>query len=158
MVGAFTTHRKVRLVGRAGVAMLSFLFVLAGCGDDGDAEVRDMRLVFDGESCVYEGGDSLSAGSITLEFVNQSDGVAAMNFVRHTGDETIEDVRAYIGDEPSSTTAPSWSREVPGVWSPIPAGETQLWEGEVEPALHHMVCGSLNPLGIWFGSGLTVTE
>ncbi len=157
MIGAFKTHRTVCLVGWAGAAMLMFLLVLAGCGDDGDAEVRDMRLVFDGDSCVYEGGDSLSAGPVTLEFVNQSDGIAAMNLAWHTGDETIEDVRAHIGDEPSSRHVPAWSREVPGVWSPIRAGETQLWEGEVEPALHHMVCARLSPLGVWFGSGLTVT-
>ena len=160
MVGAITTHRKIRLVGRAGVAFLMCLLVLASCGDDSDEEVRNMRLTFDSSSCVYEGGDSLAAGPVSLEFLNQSDGRAGMNLVRHTGDQTIEDALAYIGDEPSSKSAPSWSRSVPGVWTTIPAGETRLWEGEVEPALHHMVCATMgpSPIQVWFGAGLTVTE
>ena len=40
----------------------------------------------------------------------------------------------------------------------VTAGQTKLWEGEVEPAIHPMICASFNPIETWFGSGLTVTE
>ena len=147
-------------VRRRWLAVAGCLFLVAGCGSDSgeSAEVRDMRLVYDGESCVYEGGDTLVAGTISLEFDNQSFHTAAMNMVRHAGDETIADMIEYIGDEPSPKHAPMWTRDIPDVWRLVAAGESYRWEGELEPSIHTLVCAQVDPIGVYFGAGLTVTE
>ena len=165
---AMTTMRindhPAKNVRRRWLAVVGCLFLVAGCASDGTSgssepsEVRDMRLVYDGETCVYEGGEMLAAGPVSLELENQNDGYAAMNMVRHAADETIADMQEYIGEEPSSKHAPSWSREVRDVWRPTPAGETYRWDGEVEPGIHTLVCAQTSPLGVYFAAGLTVTE
>jgi hypothetical protein len=141
------------------VAILATL-LLAACasGDDG-IEDGVLRLTFDGESCTYEGPTTLKAGPATLHFYNNSEVVAAVNLVRHTGDETIQDVIDYIGEEPTNKKdAPVWTTSVIGVWGDTQDGETRTWEGELEPGLHHMVCFSLYPYGGWFGTGLMVED
>jgi hypothetical protein len=140
------------------IAILAAL-LLAACasGDDG-IEDGVLRLTFDGESCIYEGPTTLKAGPATLHFYNNSERVAAVNLVRHTGDETIQDVIDYIGEEPTTKNAPVWTRDVAGVWKNIMAGESHIWEGVLEPGIHHMVCAGFSPYGIWFGTGLMVED
>lgn len=81
-----------------------------------------------------------------------------MNLVRHTGDETIQDVIDIIGEEPSKAHAPSWTVDIQGVWKWVSAGESHTWEGVLEPGIHHMVCARFTPYGVWFGTGLTVED
>ena len=116
-----------------------------------------LQLTFDGESCTYEGPTELTAGPVELLFHNESEGRAAVNLVRHTGDETIQDIIDYIGEEPTTKHHPSWTVEL-GTWRIIGPDETHRWEGELEPAIHHMVCARLSPIGAWFGTGLTVRD
>ena len=127
-----------------------------GGGDEG-VEAGLLRLTFDGESCTYEGPTDLTAGPVALVFLNESEGRAAVNLMRHRLDKTIQDLINYIGEEPSTKHAPSWTREV-GTWNPIPAGESDRWEGDLEPGIHTMVCAGLGPLLVWFGTGLTVED
>lgn len=68
-----------------------------------------MHLTFDGESCIFEGLIYLKAGPATLYFHNDSDQIAAVNLLRHTGGETSQDVIDYLGEEPSSKKAPPWT-------------------------------------------------
>ncbi len=117
-----------------------------------------IQLTYDGESCTYDGPALLKAGTITLHFHNESEGMAALNFVRHTGDETIQDAIDYIGEEPSYLHHPNWSAEVWGVYGGTRAGETRIWEGDLEPGIHHMVCQRFSDGGVFFGTGLTVEE
>jgi len=120
-------------------------------------ENRVLRLTFDGESCSYEGPTVLKAGPVTLLFFNESKGMAAVNLVMHTGDETIQDAIDYIGEEPTTKHAPSWTRDL-GTWKGVPPGERLTWEGDLEPGIYHMVGARLTPFGVWFGIGLTVED
>lgn len=121
-----------------------------------EVEGNCLELTFDGESCTYEGPTDLKTGPVTLLFLNESEGRAAVNLVRHTGDETIQDMIDYIGEEPSTGTAPTWTRGL-GTFQVIRSGESHTWEGVLEPGIHTMVCASPQ-YGIWFGTGLTVED
>ena len=115
------------------------------------------ELTFDGKSCNYKGPTEAKKGPITLIFINKSDVLSAVNLVRHTGDETIQDMVDYIGEEPDTKHHPNWTQEV-GAWGTVPAGENHVWEGVLEEGIHSMVCASLEPLGVWFGAGVIVEE
>jgi len=117
-----------------------------------------LRLTFDGESCTYQGPTTLKAGHVTLLFLNESEGQAAVNLVRHTGEETIQDMIDIFREEPSTEQRPSWTIEIQGVWKSVSADESHTWEGVLEPGIHTMVCARLVPLGVWFGTGLTVED
>lgn len=120
-------------------------------------EARLLQLTFDGESCTYEGPTALTAGPVELIFRNESEGTAAVNLVRHTGDETIQDMIDYIGEEPTTRHHPSWTVEL-GTWEIVSPGERARWEGDLEPSIYTMVCARISPLGVWFGTGLTVED
>ena len=115
-------------------------------------------LFFDGESCTYEGPTALKAGPVTLLFINESADSAAVNLVRHTGGETIQDMIDYIGEEPSTVLKPYWTREL-RTYMKVRSGESLTWEGVLEPGIHTMICAKFeNDVGAWFGTGLTVED
>jgi len=143
------------------VVIISLLIValsINACGS-GDKAVSDgeLFLTFDGDSCTYKGPTLLKAGHVTLVFFNESEETAAAGLGRHTGDETIQDVIDYIGEEPDTKDSPTWSREL-GAYQGVPAGESFRWEGDLEPGIHHIVCINMVPHLVWFGTGLTVEE
>lgn len=117
-----------------------------------------LELTFDGERCTYKGPTDLKTGPVRLLIHNESEGVAAVNLMRHTGDETIQDMIDYLGEEPSINHAPDWVYSIPGVWRAVSAGEIHIWEGVLEPGIHTMVCTRGRPFGVWFGVGLTVED
>jgi hypothetical protein len=130
---------------------------MTACGSGDKAESDgELLLTFDGDSCTYEGPTLLKAGPVTLIFFNESEGAAAVNLVRHTGDETIQDMIDTFEEEPSTGHAPSWTREIHS--KGVPHGESHTWEGAMEPGIHSMVCIRLGPMGVWFGTGLTVVD
>ena len=117
-----------------------------------------IQLTFDGESCTYEGPTSLKAGPVTLLFLNESEGFAAVDLLKHNGDQTIQDMIDYFGEEPSTKHHPSWSTEFLDVWGYIEAGKSRTWRGGLESGIHTIVCVKQIPNGVWFGTGLTVEE
>ncbi len=135
------------------------LITACAAGAAGDEAVRDGELIltFDGESCTWQYPTVLKAGPVTLLFFNESEGSAAVNLVRHTGDETIQDMIDYIGEEPSTKHYPSWTQEL-GTWKSVPPGESLTWEGVLEPGIYTMGCARLEPLGGWYGGGFTVED
>jgi hypothetical protein len=68
---------------------------------------------------------------------------------------TIQDVIDDLGPEPSTGHHPPWTREL-GTWKTTEHGESHYWEGDLEVGLYAMVCARLSPIGVWFGTGLTV--
>ena len=121
-----------------------------------EVEGNCMKLSFDGENCTYDGPTDFKTGPVTLLFLNESGSLAAVNLVRHTGDETIQDKIDYIGEEPSSVHAPPWTRGL-GTWQLIRSGKIYTWEGSLEPGIHTMTCASPE-YGIWHGAGFTVED
>jgi hypothetical protein len=114
-----------------------------------------LELTFDGESCTYEGPTELSPGPVELRFYNESEESAATNMVSIDEGYTIQDVIDDLGPEPSTRFIPYWTREL-GTWRSTEPGERHHWEGDLEMGLYAMVCARLSPLGVWFGTGLTV--
>jgi len=129
-----------------------------------------LDLTFDGESCIYDGPTDLPSGPVTLIFHNESDEWAFTHMIRILGDKTIQDVILRVGEEPSEQHAAhvwrwfaaSWWLKIPGVWRDLGAGESQIWEGVLEPGIHALFCVRHPPhpehLGVWLGSGLTVGD
>jgi hypothetical protein len=112
----------------------------------------------------------MKPGPVTLIFHNESDEWAATTMIRILEDKTLQDVILRVGEEPSEHQAaaimswftPSWWFMFPDVWRERGAGESQFWEGVLEPGIHALFCASHppspEPLGVWLGTGLTVEE
>jgi hypothetical protein len=138
--------------------LLITALLMTACGvEEEPVSGAEMHLTFTGDSCTYEGPTLLKEGSVTLVYHNESDGIAAVNLARHTGDETIQDAIDNIGEEPDTGHAPPWMEDL-GTWEYIQAGESLNWEGVLEAGIHTMVCARGHPHGVWFGTGLTVVE
>jgi hypothetical protein len=138
------------------VMPLAVVLVLSvGCSE-GASDDGTLRLTFDGDGCEYEGPTQISPGPVILDFVNESDDVAAANMIRLDDGYTIQDVIEYNGPEPSQKHAPSWSQDVSGVWEVIVSGETHRWEGDLEQGTYFVVCAGMLPFGVWNGAGLEV--
>lgn len=114
-----------------------------------------LRLTFNGESCIYDGKTELTPGPVELVFLNESEEAAAVNLVSIDEGYTIQDVIDDLGPEPSTGHHPPWTHEL-GTWGSTAPGESHRWEGVLEADLYAMVCARLTPLGVWFGTGLTV--
>ena len=119
--------------------------------------VVPLRLTFNGDSCTYEGLTELTPGPVELVFLNQSEEAAAVNFVSIAGGHTIQDVIDGFDPEPATGHHPSWTKEL-GTWQSTAPGESHRWEGYLRAGLYAMVCARLLPLGVWFGTGLTVEQ
>lgn len=120
-----------------------------------EVEGNCLELSFDGESCTYEGPMDLKTGPVTLLFLNESETNAYAGLVRLTGDKTVQDFIDYNGEEPSTRGAPTWVQAL-YAYRDVPTGESNTWEGFLEPGIHTIVCGRVLPHGVWFGTGLTV--
>lgn len=116
-----------------------------------------LELTFDGESCTYAGPMEFKGGSVTLLFINASETHAAVNLLRHLEGKTIQDMLALFGDGVTTVHHPDWTEEL-GTWKETNPGMNQVWRGELESGTYTMVCGSLCPWLVYFGTGLTVGE
>lgn len=128
-------------------------------GPSSCGEVEDvcMELSFDGEkNCTYSGPSDVKTGPVTLIFLNESGGRAAVELFRHLGDQTIQDMIDSIGEEPATEKGPMWANPV-NTWQIIGSGEIYSWTGDLKPGVHTMVCASLQH-GVWFGGGFTVED
>ena len=123
-----------------------------------EVEGTCMELSFDGESCTYIGPSDLKPGSVTILFINDSEANASMNLVRHKEGKTIEDMLETFVDGYAESHHPSWTEEIRGVFRNIPSGRRHIWEGDLKSGIHTLVCARLSPLGVWFGTGLTVED
>ena len=135
---------------RTALAWFGAILLLTGCSS-GDT----LSLTFDGERCTYEGPTEMVAGSVDLVFVNESDGTATVELAELLKDKTAADLIERIQPEPSTKHAPWWTRSL-GTWHAVDPGESHLWEGDLEAGDYSMVCVRIEPLGVWFGTGLSV--
>ena len=114
-------------------------------------------LRFNGLSCPHAQPTVFKTGPFTLLFFNKSEAEAAVNLLRHTGDETTQDMIDYIGEEPSTRHHPTWTDQL-GTWTETAPGENYIWEGVLEPGIHTIACARLDPFGVWYGGAFTVEE
>lgn len=80
---------------RVGLVVLVTL-VSTSCRGAGDAP---MRLVLTDSGCTYEGEETPTTGSFTVDLENRSSLFGAFALARLAGDATAGDVRAYIDEE-----------------------------------------------------------
>ena len=121
-----------------------------------EVEGNCFRLVFDGENCSYQGPEIQEPGSMTLLFINNGDGFAQVNLMWHRGDETIQDMMDYLGDEPSTEHTPTWANAL-GPWEIVGPGRRYTSVHILKTGIHTMVCADTR-YGWWLGGGFTVEE
>ena len=92
----------------------------------------ELLLTFDGDSCTYSSLTLLKAGPVTLIFFNESQRRGIANLVRHTGDETIQDMIDTFEEEPALGHSPGWTKPIRGAGRGVPPGESHTWEGALE--------------------------
>ncbi|WP_062206003.1 hypothetical protein [Demequina salsinemoris] len=138
---------------------------LAGCGPGDGISAEDytidgvvqLDVTFDGADCVYDGPAELPAGPAHLTFHNDGDAYGATNLVGLDEGYTIQDVIDDIGPEPGRSHHPEWTFEK-GTYYPTAPGAVYEWDGKLEPGLYAIACTYSEPLQVWFGAGLTVTD
>ena len=113
-------------------------------------------LIFDGENCMYKGPATQEEGPVTLLFINNGDWLARVNLMRHQGEESIQDMIDYLGEEPSTKHTPTWAAAL-GPWVPVGSGERHTSEEILKSGIHTMVCAD-NRYGWWLGGGFNVEE
>ncbi|MBW2248959.1 MAG: hypothetical protein JRF62_17630 [Deltaproteobacteria bacterium] len=121
-----------------------------------EVEGNCILLIFDGENCMYKGPAIQEEGPVTLLFINNGDYLARVNLMRHQGEETIQDMIDYLGEEPSTKHTPTWAAAL-GPWVPVRSGERHTSEEILKPGIHTMVCAD-GRYGWWLGGGFTVEE
>ena len=148
------------------VALAPLALVLGACGGSDDTSSSDTaagtvsdipRLTFDGSTCVYEGPQEVTAGVVTVEFVNDSDGRANVGVGRLGEGKTVQDVIDHFGTE-LSPTVPAWIVDMGGQ-RPAAAGETMRWESGLAAGQYFVVCIPSRGRALWaLGTGLTVVN
>ena len=114
-------------------------------------------LVLDSElNCSYRGPEILETGATTMLFINEGDGIARVNLMRHKGDKTIQDMKDYLGEEPSRNHSPDWVFAL-GPWENVGPGKRHTSIVFLEPGIYTMVCADTR-YGWWLGGGFSVEE
>lgn len=139
--------------------LLLVALLIAACGSENMAvSDGELLLTFDGDSCIYEGPALLKVGPATLHFKNQSEEIATAGLMRHAGDETIQDMIEFLGEDPLTEDLPPWAHGQTPPKSVAP-GEGASWDLAMGEGIYSMACFSAKPpYPMWFGTGLTVVN
>ena len=115
--------------------LLACMF-LFGCSPRG--EIRDLVVTYDGETCQYEGPESIVQGEVTMVLNNLTDSrYVHLHLGRLDEGKTRQDVVEHVGD--AFTASPiSWWSEIGGVW--FTKGDRKVKEYLVEPGNHVIAC------------------
>jgi hypothetical protein len=145
------------------ISVAPLLLLLGACGDSDDTSSTDTaastgdvpQLTFTGSDCVYDGPDEVTAGVVTVELVNDSDGLANVNVGLLDEGKTVQDVIDDFGPEPATGNPPTWIADMGGQ-SPASAGETIRWESSLAAGQYVTWCARSG--NAWFGAGFTVVD
>jgi hypothetical protein len=107
-------------------------------------EPTQLRVIWDGESCTFEGPTDLNAGSVTLQRVNESEEEYIVNLALLDEGKTLQDAIDDAGPLPSFGIQPSWAHAmVPEL--DIQPGESVSWEGDLEAGIYAIACSARVP-------------
>ncbi len=115
-----------------------------------------LNLTIYRNSYQFQGPTSFKAGPVELHFYNQSSGSASANLVKHDDGYSHQDMLNLFVNGYTESHHPSWSTEIQGVWKVIDANKSHTWTGNLSAGLYTLVACKINPLGAWYGAGLTV--
>ncbi len=121
-----------------------------------EIEGNCLELIWDGESCTYEGPEEIKTGSVTLIFRNKTEEPAGTGLVRLLGDATTEDMIDFVNQSTTRDHWPSFALVLDAGWA-YP-GKSNIWEGFPELGVHTMVCFTDPPWDIWVGGTFTVED
>jgi hypothetical protein len=169
----FSSKRKVMSMSRKFlkipkgflVAAAPLLLMLGACGSDDTSSsdtaastAGDVRqLTFTGSDCVSEGPAEVTAGVVTVELVNDSDGGANMFVGLLEEGMTFQDFVDEAGSEPFTPSSVSGLTLFDmGGFPPAGAGETLHWEKSLAAGEYITNCNQAG--NIWFGGGFTVVN
>jgi hypothetical protein len=148
------------------VAAAPLLLVLGACGDSDDTSSSDTaastagdvrQLTFTGSDCVSEGPEEVTAGVVTVEFVNDSDGGANVFVGLLEEGTTVQDVVDEAGSEPFTASSVSGLTFFDmGAQPPAQAGQTIRWEKSL--AAGEYITNCTQAVDNWFGGGFTVVN
>jgi hypothetical protein len=157
---------KVRVL----ISVAPLLLMVGACGDSDGTSSSDTaastsgtaastsdvrRLTFTGSDCVYEGPEEVTAGVVTVELVNDSDGSANVFVGRLDEGKTVQDLIDAFGSEPRTGSPEPWVSDMGGQ-SPASAGETIRWESSLAAGQYITSCTRSG--NAWFGGGFTVVD
>jgi len=117
-----------------------------------------LELTFYGDSYKFEGPTSFKAGPIEFHFYNQSSGRASANLVKHDDGYSHQDSRDLFVNGYCECPPDSRTTVVQGVLRSIGTNNSHTWTGELGAGLYTLVSFKENPLGVWYGAGLTVNN
>ena len=121
-----------------------------------DIEGNCLELTFDGENCAYEGPPELKAGPVTLIFRNEGELPAKRHLNRLRGNATAKDFSDWIREDPTRDDWPTWAENLDKdfAWP----GHSNIWEGDLQPGVHTMDCGTDKPRDLWYGGTFTIED
>lgn len=152
---------------RKGLVALTVPIVLslASCGESDGSDSSDattdaggdsLVLTWDGTDCVYEGPAEVTAGAVTVDYVNNDDGSANI-WVIKLDSTTVQDVMDEFVPEPRTSASGLPGTSDMGAGAPADPGETIQWEKNLAAGEYVLNC-TRSRVGAWFGSGLTVVS
>ena len=143
-------------------SVVPLLLMAGACGDSDDTSSSDTaastsdgpQLTFTGSDCVYAGPEEVTAGVVSVELVNDSDGSANVFVGLLEEGRTVQDVSDDIGVV-SGNVVPAWITDM-GTQVPASAGETIRWESSLAAGQYVTTC--TQSADVWFGGGFTVVD
>lgn len=125
-----------------------------------DAELEEVVLTFDGETCQYAGPQSAAAGDIIITLINQSDYETSVWIVRMYEGRTWQDMLDHIGTPGSNVHPPSWSSSGFMIATIPDKPDSRIYS--LKQGLYAVCCCTCNettgPQGVWPGAPLEITD
>lgn len=140
---------------RISACAIPLAILLFGCA--GAAQEQGIEITFDGESCRYQGPESVVAGNVVIELTNLTQGYVLLDVYRLDAGKSWEDVLMHLGRPESYALRPSWAsggsnRSVPG--------NPNAREFHLEVGTYAITCQYMGPRsnGVWPSAPLKVVE
>jgi hypothetical protein len=119
-----------------------------------------IEIMYEYRSCTQVGPERVSAGKVTLIFVNEGSGMTTIYWSTPRDGRTWDAVMNYFGSFPSSKAKPDWLRHV--ITQPLGADESATHEIDVTTGIYFSLCrphaGSYASPVVWLGGTLTVED
>lgn len=143
-----------------------FAITLTANGEMGSRSITKSITIWDlvlestfyGNRFEFQGPIVFKTQPVKLVFCNQSSGSASANLVKHNDGYSHQDMIDTFVNGISEGHHPGWTTEVIGVYRVINPNDNHTWIGNLEPGLYTLVSARIDPLCVWYVTGLTVSN
>ena len=137
------------IVGAVSVMAFVASAAIIGCGGGDDtATALKVGVSESGKTTSFSSPESVEGGLVELKLTNEGKAPHGVQFIRYTGDHTVQEVLEIVGGEDEKT--PDWLRAEGGI-GPVPGGESGTSTLNLEPGNFVLVDSS------FFGEGKPAT-